>query len=241
MRDERLRFADDRLALLLSDGHDHHAVGSDAVHEHERAAHAADIRTGRELVNACRDYISGDTTQDANAARAPQSVTATLEDEIDLSRGEMLVDAGAEAPFRSNAFRATLVWMSEQPLVAGQSYLLKHTTRVVRAKIRSILHRVDVVTADPHPALTLQMNDIAELEFDTSLPLFFDNYEDSRPLGSFILIDPISNGPPGGGNMPAYGQQVNSDEMAALVDFLVSLRPRGQPPARTDGDRATEE
>ena len=128
-----------------------------------------------------------------NAASAPQSVTVTLEDQIDLSRGEMLVDAEAEAPVRSNAFSATMVWMSEQSLVVGQSYVLKHTTRVVRAEVRSIHHRVDVVTAEHHTAFALQMNDIAEVEFETNLPLFFDRYEDNRPLGSFILIDPITN------------------------------------------------
>jgi len=130
---------------------------------------------------------------DLTSARAPRSVTVTLEDEIDLSRGEMLIDAEGEAPLQSNAFGATLVWMSEQPLIAGQSYLLKHTTRVVRATVRSIRHRVDVVTSEQHPASTLQMNDIAEVEFETNQPLFLDRYEDSRPLGSFILIDPLSN------------------------------------------------
>ena len=128
-----------------------------------------------------------------NAARAPQSVTVTLEDEIDLSRGEMLVDVEADAPLQSNAFNATLVWMNEQPLVAGQNYLLKHTTRLVRARVRSIRHRVDILTAEHHHVSALQMNDIAEVEFETNLPLFFDRYEESRALGSFILIDPLNN------------------------------------------------
>jgi sulfate adenylyltransferase large subunit len=128
-----------------------------------------------------------------SSARAPQSITVTLEDEIDLSRGEMLIDAEAEAPVQNNAFSATLVWMSEQRLIAGQSYLLKHTTRTVRASVRSIRHRVDVVTGEHLQVDELCMNDIAEVEFGTSLPIFFDSYTDSRPLGSFILIDPISN------------------------------------------------
>lgn len=126
-------------------------------------------------------------------ARAGQSVTITLEDEIDLSRGEMLVDAQADPPLRGNAFRANLVWMHEQPLVAGQSYLLKHTTRLVRATVRSIRYRVDVVTAEHHDAATLHMNDIAEVELQTNLPLFFDSYQISRSTGSFILIDPVNN------------------------------------------------
>src|SRR5581483_6765258 len=126
-------------------------------------------------------------------ARAGQSVTLTLEDEIDLSRGEMLVDAHAELPLTRNAFRSSLVWMNERPLAAGQTYVLKHTTRLVRSTVRSIRHRVDVVTAEHHSASTLQMNDIAEVEFETNLPLFFDTYEDSRSTGSFILIDPLTN------------------------------------------------
>ncbi len=126
-------------------------------------------------------------------ARAGQSVTLTLEDEIDLSRGEMLVDAHAELPLTRNAFRSSLVWMNERPLAAGQTYVLKQTTRLVRSTVRSIRHRVDVVTAEHHSASTLQMNDIAEVEFETNLPLFFDTYEDSRSTGSFILIDPLTN------------------------------------------------
>jgi bifunctional enzyme CysN/CysC/sulfate adenylyltransferase subunit 1 len=95
------------------------------------------------------------------AAHSPQSVTVTLEDEIDLSRGEMLVDEGAPSPVNSAVFRANIVWMHEQPLVEGQTVLLKHTTRTVRAMVRSIRHRVDVATAEQHAARELQMYVIA--------------------------------------------------------------------------------
>ena len=157
-----------------------------------------ELRVGqavRALPSGRTTRVSSIVTYDGvlNSAHAPQSTTVTLEDEIDLSRGEMLIDAEAEAPLQSNAFSATLVWMSEQPLLARQTYLLKHTTRLVRAEVRSIRRRVDVVTAEHHPASALQMNDIAEVEFETNLPLFFDRYEESRPLGSFILINPLSN------------------------------------------------
>jgi bifunctional enzyme CysN/CysC/sulfate adenylyltransferase subunit 1 len=152
-------------------------------------------QTVRALPSGRITRVSSIVTYDGElaGARAPQSITLTLEDEIDLSRGEMLADAEAESPIQSNAFSAMLVWMSEQSLVTGQTYLLKHTTRLVRAKLRSIRHRVDVVASERHPASALQMNDIAEVEFETNLPLFFERYEDSRPLGSFILIDPLSN------------------------------------------------
>jgi len=152
-------------------------------------------QTVRALPSGRATRVSSIVTYDGelNSAHAPQSVTVTLEDEIDLSRGEMLIDAEAEPPLQSNGFSAALVWMSERPLAAGESYLLKHTTRVVRAKVRAIRHRVDVIAAAQQKASALQMNDIGEVEFETNLPLFFDSYKDSRPLGSFILIDPITN------------------------------------------------
>ena len=175
-------------------------------------------QTVRALPSGRTTRVSSIVTYDGelNSARAPQSVTVTLEDEIDLSRGEMLVDAEAEAPVRSDAFTATVVWMSEHPLVVGQSFLLKHTTRVVRARIRAIRHRVDVVTAEQHPASALQMNDIAEVEFETNLPLFFDRYEGSRPLGSFILIDPISNATAAAGMISAPADGVKDARLSSI-------------------------
>ncbi len=177
-----------------------------------------------------------------NAARAPQSITVTLEDEIDLSRGEMLIDAEADAPLQSNAFSATLVWMNEQPLVVGQTYLLKHTTRVVRATVRSIRHRVDVVTSEHHPAAALQMNDIAEVEFETNLPLFFDRYEDSRPLGSFILIDPLSNATVAAGMISA-SVEINRricDFEGKFCIHLASGQPQPRAPHQPDVTGGTQ-
>ncbi|HEX3853878.1 MAG TPA: GTP-binding protein, partial [Polyangiaceae bacterium] len=123
---------------------------------------------------------------DLKSARSPQSVTVTLNDEIDLSRGEMLIAAeqnpAQPEPSAATRFRAMVVWMHEQPLLAGGSYLIKQTTRTVRSTVRSIRYRVDVVSAAHHPATALQMNDIAEVEFDTNLPLFFDPYSENRAL-----------------------------------------------------------
>ena len=117
-------------------------------------------------------------------ASFPRSVTLELEDEIDLSRGEMLVAENEAAPEQSTAFRAMVVWMHEQPLVVGKTYLAKHTTRTVRATVRAIRYRVDIHSAEQLEATQLQMNDIAEVEFDTSLPLFFDAYAENREMGS---------------------------------------------------------
>jgi sulfate adenylyltransferase large subunit len=133
---------------------------------------------------------------DLPSATYPQSVTVELADEIDLSRGEMLISATADpdtVPEISNRFRAMVVWMHEDPLVVGKSYFAKHTTRTVRATVRAIRYRVDVNTYDELPTDSLAMNGIAEVEFETNLPLFFDPYRTSRTTGSLILIDALSN------------------------------------------------
>jgi sulfate adenylyltransferase subunit 1 len=133
---------------------------------------------------------------DLAAAAYPQSVTVELEDEIDLSRGEMLVAAevAAEAlPEVGHRFRAMVVWMNEEPLVAGRTYIAKHTTRTVRATARAIDFRVDVNSLEHGAADALAMNEIAEVEFETNLPLFFDSYRDCRWTGSLILIDALTN------------------------------------------------
>ncbi|RXH57213.1 sulfate adenylyltransferase subunit CysN [Granulicella sibirica] len=132
---------------------------------------------------------------DLTAASYPQSVTVELEDEIDLSRGEMLVQAGSESalPHIGNRFRAMVVWMHEDPLVPGRTYIAKHTTRTVRATVKDLRFKVDVGTLDHVPSESLAMNEVAEVEFETSLPLFFDSYADCRWTGSLILIDAVTN------------------------------------------------
>ncbi|WP_260703783.1 sulfate adenylyltransferase subunit CysN [Edaphobacter flagellatus] len=133
---------------------------------------------------------------DLQSAAYPQSVTVELEDEIDLSRGEMLIAADsrdADAPHASRHLKAMVVWMHEEPLVVGRTYIAKQTTRTVRATVKSIRYRVDVGTLDHHAAQQLAMNEIAEMELDTNLPLFFDAYAESRTTGSLILIDGVTN------------------------------------------------
>jgi bifunctional enzyme CysN/CysC/sulfate adenylyltransferase subunit 1 len=126
------------------------------------------------------------------AAAHPMSVAVELEDEIDLSRGDMLVRPD-ELPRAVQHFDAKVVWMHEQPLTVGRTYLAKHTTRTVRAKVKSIRYRTDVNSFARVPAHQLEMNDIGEVEFETNLPLFFDSYAENRLTGSMILIEPLSN------------------------------------------------
>jgi sulfate adenylyltransferase large subunit len=153
------------------------------------------------------------------AASFPRSVTLELEDEIDLSRGEMLVAETEAAPQVSTAFRAMVVWMHEQPLIVGRTYLAKHTTRTVRATVRAIRYRVDINSTEHLDATELHMNDIAEIEFDTSLPLFFDAYADNREMGALILIDVVTNATVGAAMIVAPLEQA-----AAKAKAFVWLR-----------------
>jgi len=148
---------------------------------------------------------------DLEAASYPQSVTVELDDEIDLSRGEMLVAAeatGETLPGISNRFRAMVVWMHEDPLVVGRTYIAKHTTRTVRATVRAIRYRVDVNDLKQQASDTIAMNEIAEVEFETNLPLFFDSYRECRWTGSLILIDPLSNATVGAAMIVASTDEV---------------------------------
>jgi sulfate adenylyltransferase large subunit len=135
---------------------------------------------------------------DQDQAFAPQSIAVELENEIDLSRGDMLVSP-ANLPAVSRNFSGTLVWLHVDPLLIGKPLLLKQTTRLVKARVRRILHRVNVNSFEHEPAERLEMNGIAEVEVETSQPLFLDSYATSRATGSFILIDPGSNATVGAG------------------------------------------
>jgi sulfate adenylyltransferase subunit 1 len=121
-----------------------------------------------------------------------QSVTLELEDEIDISRGDMLVSLDAP-PSVSRSFSAMVVWLNEKPLELHRVYLAKHTTRQAKAQVTGIQGRVDVNTFSQQPARNLEMNGIALVELETNNPLFFDSYDQSRATGSFILVDPLSN------------------------------------------------
>ena len=133
-------------------------------------------------------------------AFAPMSVTLQLEDEIDLSRGDMLVSP-ENGPRVSRRFRAMLVWLHATPLEVGQTYHVKHTTRQTKIRALQIHHRVNVNTFDQEQASELNMNEIASVEFEAHVPLFFDPYASNRATGSFILIDAVSNATVGAGMM----------------------------------------
>ncbi|MBZ5575911.1 MAG: sulfate adenylyltransferase subunit CysN [Acidobacteriia bacterium] len=125
-------------------------------------------------------------------AFAPMSVTVCLEDEIDISRGDMLVRAD-NAPYAGRRFEATVVWMNEKPMEPHRPYLLKHSTQMVQARVREIRHRVDINTLGHERASHLQLNEIGVVAVEAQRPVFFDAYRQNRATGAFILIDPITN------------------------------------------------
>jgi len=127
-----------------------------------------------------------------HTAYAPQSVALTLEDEIDISRGDMFI-RGKAAPKVAKEFSAMLCWLSEAPLEKSRKYLVKHTTRTAKCLFSGIDHRVDVNTLEHHPADTLKMNDIARVSLKVQQPLVFDSYATDRATGSFIVIDEATN------------------------------------------------
>jgi sulfate adenylyltransferase subunit 1 len=135
---------------------------------------------------------------DLPEAFAPMSVTLQLEDEIDLSRGDMLVSP-ENGPRVSKRFRAMVVWLHENGLEVGRTYLVKHAARQTKIRALRIRHRVNVNTLAQEEARLLNMNDIASVEFEAHVPLFFDAYGSNRSTGSFILIDAISNATVGAG------------------------------------------
>jgi sulfate adenylyltransferase large subunit len=129
---------------------------------------------------------------DLREARGGDAVTLTLQDEVDLSRGDMLVSTEC-CPLASRSIEAMLVWMHTTSADTSKLYLLKHTTRTIRAQVSEVRHRLDVNTFAAVSTDTLNMNDIARVELRTSLPLIFDPYRELTATGSFILIDPITN------------------------------------------------
>jgi sulfate adenylyltransferase subunit 1 len=125
-------------------------------------------------------------------AYAPQSITITLTDEIDISRGDMFVKADY-LPTVAKEFEAMLCWLSETPLDKNRKYLVKHTTRTAKCLFSSIDYRVDVNTLEQHANPAVNMNDIAHVAMKVQQPLAFDHYKRNRASGSFIVIDEATN------------------------------------------------
>jgi bifunctional enzyme CysN/CysC len=135
---------------------------------------------------------------EASVGLAGQSVTLTLADEIDVSRGDVLA-AAAAPPAVANQFEATIIWMHDEPLLQGRAYLLKVGTKTVTATVAPIKYRVNVNTLEHLAAKKLELNDIGVCGLELNSPIAFEPYRDSRVLGGFILIDRLTNNTVGAG------------------------------------------
>lgn len=125
-------------------------------------------------------------------AFCPQCVTITLEDEIDISRGEMLVRPD-NLPFIGRHIQTKLVWMDEEPMDRSKQFFLKANTNTTRATISAIDYRIDVNTMEHLEGTDFKLNEIGQVQITTAKTLFFDAYKQNRATGAFILIDPITN------------------------------------------------
>ncbi len=131
-------------------------------------------------------------------AFAPQSVTLTLDDEIDSSRGDMLVRPG-NVPKVDHKFEASIVWMSDEPLVPGKQYLFKQTSKLTTGTVGTLRYRIDVNTLHRQPAPTLGLNEIGRCAITLTTPIAFDAYRRNRATGGFIMIDRVTNATVGAG------------------------------------------
>ena len=136
--------------------------------------------------------------QSLSIAIAEQSVTLLLDDEIDISRGDMIVKSDA-LPRVSDVIHARLCWLSETPLDRNRRYTIRHTTRETKAKLAEIAYRLDINTLAHQETTTLCMNDIASVSFKLAQPLCIDAYADNRATGAFIVIDESTNNTVGAG------------------------------------------
>ena len=179
------------------------------------------IRAGDEIMvlpSRKRTRVKSIVTYDGeiDCAFPPMSVVVTLADEIDISRGDMLVHPH-NVPRTDRRFEAMLVWMSETPMALQSPLWLKHTTRTTRVRVDEVRYRVNVNTLSREPAAPLALNEIARVTFTATAPIFHDPYDRNRLTGSFILIDPISN------NTVAAGMMIDREPAESATPHPADL------------------
>jgi bifunctional enzyme CysN/CysC len=168
---------------------------------------------------------------DVDVAVAGQSVTLTLTDEIDCSRGDMLASAD-QPPEAADQFETTIVWMSDQPMLPGRPYWLKIGTRLASATITEPKHRINVNTLEKLAAKSLELNEIGVCNISLDQPVAFDAYEDCADTGGFILIDRETNATVGAGMIHFALRRAHNIHWQALdVDRDVRAAQKGQKPA----------
>ena len=194
------------------------------------------IRTGddiRVLPSGKQSKIARIVTMDSDLDEAVsgQSVTLTLTDEIDISRGDVI--ATSETPPEiSDQFDTTIIWLSEEPMLPGRSYRMKTSSRLVSATVNAPKHKTDVNTLQKLPAKTLQLNEIGNCTLAVDRPIAFDSYAENRQTGSFILIDRMTNNTVGMGmiNFPLR-RAANIHWQNLDINKAANAEQKGQNPA----------
>ena len=165
---------------------------------------------------------------DRAGAVAGESITLTLKSEIDVARGDVIAAASAP-PQVAAQFEATIIWMHDEPMLQGRSYLMKCAARTVGATITPLKHRINVNTLERTAAERLELNDIGVCELELDEPIAFEPYAHSRELGGFILIDRLSNATVGAGLIHfALRRSQNVHWQALDIDKQLRARQKGQ-------------
>ncbi len=194
------------------------------------------INQGDEIIvtpSGKRSRVKEIVTFDGNrkTAREDMAVTLTLEDEIDISRGDMI--CGTDAPAeQADQFQANIIWMDENKLFPGRQYLLKTTNSNTPARVTTLKHRIDINDFSEVAAKTLELNEIGVVNISLSKPIAFDSYKNNRHTGAFILIDRQTNATVGAGMLNfalRRAQNVVWQDMA--TDKTARAKQKGQKPA----------
>lgn len=205
---------------------------------------AGTIRAGEEVMilpSRQKSRVKEIVTFDGNLAEAfaPLSVTLTLTDEVDASRGDMIVRAG-NLPRTADTFDAMLVWMNQDAMVPGKTYLFKHTTQTLPGSIETLAYRIDVNTLHRSPAPNLELNEIGRVRVSLNAPIHFDPYRNNRGTGAFVVIDRLTNATVAAGMIlehdpdPARravwddAPQTSTDELSAEVSQVTSEERRAR-------------
>ena len=161
------------------------------------------VREGDEVLvlpSGVRSRVKSIITYDDELKEAfpPMAITVTTEDNIDISRGDMIVHPN-NVPVVDNSFEAMIVWMTENAMVPGRPYLIKHATGLLTGRITDLRYKINVNTLRREPANTLTLNEIGRIQVVTNRLLAFDAYQRNRATGAFVVIDRITNGTVGAG------------------------------------------
>jgi len=154
---------------------------------------------------------------DLAEAHAPLSVTLVLNQELDISRGDLIAAADA-VPSVTRHIGAQLVWMDERPLKLNRRYLLKHTSHTVPAFVTSIAHRTNIATLAHEAAETLEMNALGAVRVELLRPIALDAYAENRGTGAFILIDAATNSTVAAGMITAVDADTSDGEDDSIAD-----------------------